>query len=123
MAQGQARSIETKWQGDTYIIFLALSNWILGGRMEGGLQAARNSGGCYDDSRSVQAGCSVPGFGDRIDIGWFRRIVYARRQRTVRDGQMPGEAYPCKAGAPSESSVGASPVDLLSLQRRRLAVP
>jgi hypothetical protein len=36
-------------------------------------------GGCYDDSHSIQAGCSSAGFSDRIDILRFHRIVLTRR--------------------------------------------
>jgi hypothetical protein len=56
------------------------------------------TGGCYDDSHSVQAGRSGAGSAERIDIRWFRRIVANRRQGTLRGGQKPGEAHACKAG-------------------------
>jgi hypothetical protein len=61
------------------IIFLAVASWVLGSRMESGLQAALDPGGCNDDSHSVQAAYFDAGFADWIDICWFRRIVSTRR--------------------------------------------
>src|SRR5260370_28983011 len=50
------------------IIFLAVSIWVLGSRMGVGCKLLSIPEISYDDSHSVQAGCSGVGFSERLDI-------------------------------------------------------